>query len=80
MQAAFKRWGNSHGIIIPKPILEVVGIGENEPVNVSIENGAIVIRKPVPGKKTIEDFFKGYTGRSETLEIDWGVPRGKEVW
>jgi mRNA interferase MazF len=36
--------GNSRGVIIPKPVLEQVGLTDE--TEMSIENGAIVLRKP----------------------------------
>ena len=70
MNAAFKKWGNSQGIIVPKSILELVGIAENEPVDLCVENGTIVIRKIDKPKKTIQEIFDGYDG-------DY---KGEEVW
>jgi antitoxin MazE len=35
--------GNSHGVIIPKPILEEIGAKANDPVEVSVNKGKIVI-------------------------------------
>jgi antitoxin MazE len=44
MRAALQRLGNSHGIIIPKPILAQLGF-ERE-VEIEVEDDALVIRKP----------------------------------
>ena len=44
MHIAIRPFGNSRGIVIPKPLLTQLGLeGEAE---VSIENDALVIRKP----------------------------------
>lgn len=44
MQVALRRIGNSQGIVIPKPLLAQLGLkGE---VNMTVENGALVLRKP----------------------------------
>ncbi len=44
MHIAIRPFGNSRGIVIPKPLLTQLGLeGEAE---VSIENNALVIRKP----------------------------------
>ena len=37
--------GNSHGVIIPKPILEEAGVKANDPVDVSVNKGKIVIAR-----------------------------------
>lgn len=44
MLISIRRIGNSLGIIIPRPVLEQAGL-ETE-VDVSFEDGALVLRKP----------------------------------
>lgn len=44
MQTALKRIGNSAGVIIPKPYLAELGINAGDPVELSAEDGAIIIR------------------------------------
>jgi antitoxin MazE len=43
MKSVIRKMGNSHGVIIPKPILEEVGAKPNDAVEVSTSKGAIVI-------------------------------------
>ena len=45
MKIALHRIGNSHGVILPKPLLAQVGFTENE-LEMTIERDAIVLRKP----------------------------------
>lgn len=50
MKATIRKIGNAQGVIIPKPILEQVGLaGEAE---MTVESGNLVLRKP---KKQIRD-------------------------
>lgn len=44
MLISIRRIGNSLGVIIPRPVLEQAGL-ETE-VDVSVEDGALVLRKP----------------------------------
>ena len=44
MHIAIRPFGNSRGIVIPKPLLTQLGL-EDE-AEVSVENDALVIRKP----------------------------------
>jgi antitoxin MazE len=44
MHVTIRPFGNSQGIVIPKPVLAQLGL-EKE-ADLSVENGAIVIRKP----------------------------------
>ena len=86
--ATVQKWGNSHGIRIPKPLLDALGIRENDRLELTEENGAIALRKVAGGKhRTLEDrltAFYGETidkiGRIEEPEFDWGKPKGREIW
>ena len=44
MHVAIRPFGNSRGIVIPKPMLAQLGL-EDE-ADLTVENGALVIRKP----------------------------------
>lgn len=44
MHIAIRPFGNSRGIVIPKPLLTQLGL-EDE-AEVSVENNALIIRKP----------------------------------
>jgi len=44
MRSALQRVGNSQGVIIPKPMLAQVGFERD--VEIDVENGTVVIRKP----------------------------------
>ena len=45
MLISVRRIGNSLGVIIPRPVLEQVGV-ESE-VDLAVEDGAIILRRPV---------------------------------
>ena len=45
MQVSIRPFGNSRGIVIPKPLLQQLGLEDQ--ADLSVEDGAIVIRKPV---------------------------------
>ena len=47
MKIAIRKMGNSQGVIIPKPVLLQLGLGDE--AEMSIERGAIVLRKPRNG-------------------------------
>ena len=44
MQVTIRRIGNSQGVVIPKPVLAQVGF--DGVVDMSVEGGALVLRKP----------------------------------
>jgi antitoxin MazE len=46
MKVAIRKIGNSQGIVLPKPVLAQAGL-EDE-VELTVEKGAVVLRKPKP--------------------------------
>ena len=45
MTTNIRAWGNSQGIYIPKALLKEAFLEVNDAVEISVENGALVIRK-----------------------------------
>ena len=45
MTTNIRAWGNSQGLYIPKKLLKEAMLEVNDTVEVSVENGAIIIRK-----------------------------------
>ena len=43
MKTAIRKMGNSHGVIIPKPLLAEIGAKANDRVDMKVEAGRIVI-------------------------------------
>ena len=46
MKVVIRKIGNSQGIVLPKPVLAQTGL-EGE-VELTVEGGAVVLRKPAP--------------------------------
>jgi len=46
MHVSIRPFGNSRGIVIPKPMLAQLGLVDQ--ADLTIEDGALVIRKPAP--------------------------------
>ena len=44
MQVPNRRLGNSHGILIPKPVLKQVGLSDQ--VEMQVEGNTLILRKP----------------------------------
>lgn len=43
MRALVRKLGNSSGVIIPKPILSQIGVEVGDDLNLSLENGGILL-------------------------------------
>jgi len=82
MQTTIVKWGNSRGIRLPKILLESVNLSDNDTVEVTAENGSLIIKKSCNKKsyKNIQERFKDFHGEYEPIEIDWGEPVGEEIW
>ena len=50
MKTTIRRMGNSHGVLIPKPILTQLGL-EDE-VDMQVEGNALVLRRPQKRART----------------------------
>jgi len=46
MKTAIRRMGNSHGVIIPKPLLAEIGVKAGNEVDLVVKGGKIVIVPP----------------------------------
>ena len=77
-QVAVKQWGNSQGIRIPKSILDELGVGVSDMLQMCVEDGAIVLRKSYK-HKTFEERLAEYDNKISACEYDWGEPQGKEI-
>ena len=45
MQVTIRIIGNSKGVVLPKPLLAQAGLGEDQTAQMTVEDGAIVLRK-----------------------------------
>jgi len=87
MQTNVVKWGNSHGIRLPKAFLQNIKLSENDPVDISLENDKIIIKKidqknHKPIKQRLMEFYGNDYEKylSPQAEIDWGKPVGNEAW
>jgi len=82
MLTKVQKWGNSQGLRFPKTILEEAQIGVGDEVNVTVQDGKIIVetvnklRNTYDLRELVSKIPKNY--RAE--EVDWGRPVGKEEW
>ena len=80
MSTQIVKWGNAQGIRIPKKIMEECGLRLNDPVNLRVIDGRIVIEKTFR-HRSLEERAAEYGGKlGPYSEYDWGEPEGREVW
>jgi antitoxin MazE len=78
MYTTIQKWGNSNAIRIPKTILEMTELSENDKVELRVQDGNITI---IPVKKYISlaERIAKYEEEYKCEEWDVGTPKGKEV-
>ncbi|MGB4505455.1 MAG: AbrB/MazE/SpoVT family DNA-binding domain-containing protein [Syntrophaceticus sp.] len=78
MYTTIQKWGNSQAIRIPKAILEMANLCENDQVQIKVQDGNLLII-PVKKHKTLAERIAEYKGDYQCSEWDTGEPSGKEV-
>lgn len=73
------KWGNSLGLRLPKSVAREAQLDEGDTVDVSVDNGAIVIRPSRP-RYSLAELVGRINARNRHVESDWGSKVGHEVW
>ena len=77
-QTAVRAWGNSQGIRIPKVIMDSADLSVNDVLDITVENGMIILKKAFR-HKSFEERLSAYQGMISLCDYDWGEPAGKEM-
>jgi antitoxin MazE len=80
MYTTIQKWGNSHGIRIPKQLMEALELHECDKVEIDRQQDVITIRKAGMRHRTLEERMAGFKGSYKFSECDTGMPVGNEVW
>lgn len=80
MRTKIVRWGNSLGLRIPKSFAVEMGVSDETPVDLSLEEGRLVIRAAKPPKIALEDLLAGVKKSNLHDEVETGGPVGGEAW
>ena len=80
MRTKIVKWGNSLGLRIPKAFAEDVGVAAGSVVDLSMEDGNLVISVTQPDEIYLEDLLEGITEDNLHGEIDTGEAVGSEQW
>lgn len=78
MFARVAKWGNSLGVRVPKDMAARVGLTEGTRVDITVDDGRIVIAAASPRYK-LEDLLKGMTPDAMSEAFDWGPDKGREI-
>lgn len=80
METKIQKWGNSLALRIPKTYAASTNIEQNTTVEISLENGKLVIT-PVPEPSvSLDSLLSQITEENVHKEVDTGNLVGNEVW
>jgi antitoxin MazE len=84
MHVSIRQIGNSQGVVIPKPVLAQLGLDAKAGVEMTIEDGALVLRRPASPARTgwaeaarsiaeagDDELVMGEFGNAEDSELVW---------
>ena len=80
MRTKIVKWGNSLGLRIPKSFAEEVRVAEGSIVDLSMEDGNLVIKVTDPLEVDLDQLLDGITDENIHGEIDTGDAVGGEIW
>jgi antitoxin MazE len=80
MRTKIQKWGNSLALRIPRPFAEETGLGQNSEVEVSLEEGRLVILPLKPTPLSLDELLAQVTDDNLHAEIDTGERVGSEIW
>ena len=80
MQARVQKWGNSLAVRIPKSFALQSQLNQNTVVEMSMEDGKIILL-PVPQPEVnLTQLLEGVTSENLHQEIEVGNSMGREAW
>ncbi len=80
MRTKVVKWGNSLGLRIPKSIAEEIQVAEGTKVDLSTEDGCLVLRVPTQAEYSLDELLAGITDSNIHTEVGSGNPVGREHW
>ena len=80
MVTKVQKWGNSLGLRIPKSYAEEADITDGSQVEISIQDGDLLIHLVEKRKFDLESLLKQVNEDNLHDEIDTGGPVGDEAW
>ena len=80
MKIRVQMWGNSLALRIPKPFACEFNLKHNSEVDVSIEDGQILVKPVAHNPFDLDEMLKQVTKKNIPDLADFGEPKGKEIW
>lgn len=80
MQTKVQKWGNSLGLRIPRSFAAEAQVEEGSTVDLSVENGSLLIRPVRARKYVLRQLLKSIDRRNLHREVPTGEAVGRETW
>lgn len=78
MSTVIAKWGNSLAVRIPRHLADRTALAEGTPVEISAEDGALVIRPQPIATYQLDDLLSSITPENLHTEVDSGTAVGHE--
>jgi antitoxin MazE len=80
VQTKVQKWGNSLGLRIPKSFAEQAGVAAGSEVDLSVEDGELIVRPRRQPSFDLKDLLRRVTAKNVHKEVETGDPVGREAW
>jgi antitoxin MazE len=80
VQTKIQKWGNSLGLRIPKSFAAEVRVDAGSTVDLSVEDGDLVVKPVRRLRYELRDLLKAINSRNLHREVETGDPVGREAW
>lgn len=80
MTTRVQKWGNSLALRIPKPLAIEAGLKDGSPVELSLQEGKLIIAPVIKSSVSLDDLLAKVTKKNLHGEVDTGPALGREVW
>lgn len=80
MKSRVQKWGNSLAVRIPKAFAEETRLSEDAAVEITVQEGALVIVAARKRKISLEQLLGGITRENIHTEVSTGDAVGNEAW
>jgi antitoxin MazE len=80
MRLRVQKWGNSLALRIPAAFARETGIGSGAEVDLTLEDGRLVITLPSLGPYSLTELLGRVTEDNRHDAVETGAARGRETW
>jgi len=80
VKSRIQKWGNSLALRIPKSFAQEIGLDRDVPVDMSLEDGRLIVAPVTEPPMTLERLLEQITEDNIHREVDTGPAIGEEVW